>query len=69
MRKHWANPNWGTFYKIHEQLFQKKDGNCHRLKETKETWQLNATGSLGSDLGKEEGHYGKTGEIQIKSMA
>lgn len=35
MRKHWANPNWEIFYKIHEQLLQKKDENCHRLKETR----------------------------------
>ena len=36
--------------------------NCHRLEKTKETWYL------GLDLGREKGHCGETGEIQIQCV-
>lgn len=47
MRKHQTNPNQGTFYKVTDKYSLKKSQghekmeNCHRLEETRKTWQLN----------------------------
>lgn len=54
-----------NFSKVSWSWKTKKDINCHRLKET---WQLNAMWYPGLDPGTEKGHYGNTGEVQIKSM-
>lgn len=58
-RKHQADPDWGTFHKSMACSPQKCQGpkryewlkNCPRLKEMKETWQLNPTPLPGLDLG------------------
>lgn len=40
--------------------------NCHKTKESRETWQLNAVGTLDSILGQEEDNSGKTTSVLYK---
>lgn len=61
MRKHQTNSNWGTFYIITGMYFKKSMSwkskrlwNSSRVKETKETWQLNVICDPGLDPGLEK---------------
>lgn len=67
MKKQQTHPNWGTFYKMYilKELrsCKIKTENYDRLKESKQTWQVNVTWYPGI-----EKRYSGNSEIQIKSM-
>ena len=46
---------------------KQRRGNCHRLEETKDTWQLNAIWDLELDLERKKNVSGNTGESQVTS--